>query len=119
MWKMDARGSWGPDTVSNEKIYVSAYQVQKNTEPLFAQLSQIINYFWSELEPNVMVRSQVFGAFSVCSWSIIKSLCSLCQFPTSLKMSFENAITIFLLEWTPSVVQLKSNKSWIVMGNLW
>lgn len=31
MWKMDARGRWGPDTVSNEKIYVSAYQVQKNT----------------------------------------------------------------------------------------
>ena len=45
MWKMNARGRWGPDTVSNEKIYVSADQVQKNTEPLFAQLSQIINSF--------------------------------------------------------------------------
>ena len=89
MWKMNARGRWGPDTVSNEKIYVSADQVQKNTEPLFAQRSQIINYFWSELEPNVLVRSQVFGAFSVCSWSIIKSLCFLHQFPTSLKMSLK------------------------------
>ena len=48
-----------------------------------------MNYFWSELEPNVLVRSQVFGAFSVCSWSIIKSLCFLHQFPTSLKMSLK------------------------------
>ena len=108
MWKMNARGRWGPDTVSNEKIYVSADQVQKNTEPLFAQLSQIINYFWSELEPNVLVRSQVFGAFSVCSWSIIKSLCFLHQFPTSLKMSLKMPLP--LSNWSERQVWCSWNR---------